>query len=184
MQAETQARSVPTRRRRREVLLALALAASGVTATTLTATGPASAAAGCRVDYIVANQWRGGFTANVTITNLGDALTSWRLTWSFTAGQTIAYKWNAVYTQTGGDVTASNVSYNGSLATGASTLIGFIADSPGANPVPSSFSLNGVVCAGPPVPTPSPTGDPVPPLPTPSRTPIGDPVPPTPRGLA
>ncbi|MFC4530478.1 cellulose binding domain-containing protein [Sphaerisporangium dianthi] len=175
-----QAVPLKTRRRWREALLALTLVASGVTAATLTVAGPASAAAGCRVSYVVANRWPGGFTANVTITNLGDAVTNWRLTWSFTAGETIAYQWNAVYTQSGADVNAVNVSYNGSLATGASTLIGFIANSSGANPMPSSFALNGVRCGGPAVPTPSPSGDPVPPLPTPSRTPTGDPAPPIP----
>jgi len=35
-----------------------------------------AAAAGCAVNYAVSSQWQGGFGANVTITNLGDALTS------------------------------------------------------------------------------------------------------------
>jgi len=47
----------------------------------------AHAAAGCRVTYSVSTQWPGGFTGNVALTNLGDPLTSWTLTWSFGAGQ-------------------------------------------------------------------------------------------------
>ncbi|WP_344043400.1 cellulose binding domain-containing protein, partial [Saccharothrix xinjiangensis] len=49
----------------------------------------ANAAVGCRVDYSVTNQWQGGFGANVTVTNLGDALSGWTLEWSFTAGQQV-----------------------------------------------------------------------------------------------
>ncbi|MFV2095485.1 cellulose binding domain-containing protein [Micromonospora sp. LOL_014] len=79
---------------------------------------PALAATGCRVDYQIASQWTGGFGAAIAVTNLGDPLTVWRLTWSFTAGQTVAQAWNAVVTQSGAQVTADNASCNGDLATG------------------------------------------------------------------
>ncbi|NKY82064.1 cellulose 1,4-beta-cellobiosidase, partial [Nocardiopsis dassonvillei] len=41
---------------------------------------PASAAAGCEVDYQL-NDWGSGFTASVEITNLGDAVNGWTLEW-------------------------------------------------------------------------------------------------------
>jgi len=41
-----------------------------------------AATAGCQVSYAVPSQWPGGFTANVNVTNLGNPLTSWTLTWS------------------------------------------------------------------------------------------------------
>ena len=60
----------------------------------------ASAAAGCRVTYTT-NQWPGGFTGNVGITNLGDPLTSWTLGWTFgDAGQKVVQGWSATFAQT------------------------------------------------------------------------------------
>ncbi|WBB96276.1 MULTISPECIES: cellulose binding domain-containing protein [unclassified Solwaraspora] len=70
-----------------------------------------AAAAGCSVNYAVSSQWPGGFGARVTITNLGDPLTSWTLTWSFGAGQTVMQAWNTSLTQSDSAVSASNVSY-------------------------------------------------------------------------
>ncbi|WP_308170103.1 pectinesterase family protein [Acrocarpospora catenulata] len=119
--------------------------------------GPASAAPGCRVTYAISSQWAGGFGADITITNLGDPLSSWQLRWNFTAGQTVVQGWNATYSQSGTAVTATNVSYNGALATGASTGIGFNGSWTGSNPVPSSFTLNGTTCTGSVISSPSPS---------------------------
>src|SRR4051794_3991272 len=60
-----------------------------------------AAVAGCRVTYKVTNQWSTGFGGDVTVTNLGDAITSWTLGWSFAAGQRITQAWNATVTQSG-----------------------------------------------------------------------------------
>ncbi|WP_367130145.1 pectate lyase [Saccharothrix sp. HUAS TT1] len=108
----------------------------------------AYAAVGCRVDYAVANQWGGGFGANVAITNLGDAMSSWTLEWSFTAGQRVDQLWGGEFTQSGSIVTVRNSAWNGSLATGATTTPGFNGSWSGSNPAPSSFKLNGVACTG------------------------------------
>src|SRR5688500_16959568 len=113
----------------------------------------AYAAVGCRVDYTVTNQWGGGFGANVTITNLGDALSSWSLEWTFTAGQRVDQLWGGEFSQSGSTVTVRNASYNGSLATGASTTPGFNGSWSGSNPAPTSFKLNGVTCTGSPTST-------------------------------
>jgi hypothetical protein len=128
-------------------------------ATALVVTGARAAAAGCRVDYQVTNQWPGGFGANVTITNLGDPLTGWTLAWSFPAGQTVTQAWNATVTQSGSQVTAINVAHNGSLGTGAGTSFGFNGSWTGSNPAPASFALNGTTCTTAPV-TPTPTTPP------------------------
>ena len=69
-----------------------------------------AASAGCSVSYTVTSQWQGGFNANVAITNLGSPLTSWTLTWDFTAGQQVTQGWNATYSQSGTKVTAANAS--------------------------------------------------------------------------
>jgi len=73
--------------RHRSLLAAAIVTAVAVTGALATAL-PAQAAVGCRVTYAVTSQWPGGFGANVTVNNLGDALTSWRLTWSTTTGPT------------------------------------------------------------------------------------------------
>jgi hypothetical protein len=119
---------------------------------------PAGAAtAGCSVSYAVSSQWQGGFGANVSITNLGDPLTSWTLTWSFSAGQTVTQAWNTSLTQSGSAVTAKNVSYNGSVATNGTVSFGFNGSWTGSNPAPTSFAVNGVTCTGSTGPTTAPT---------------------------
>jgi glucuronoarabinoxylan endo-1,4-beta-xylanase len=118
---------------------------------------PAGAeAAGCSVNYAVSSQWQGGFGANVTITNLGDALTGWTLTWSYGAGQKVTQAWNATLTQSGAAVTAANVSYNGSIPTGGTASFGLNGSWTGSNPVPADFAVNGVACTGGTTPTSAP----------------------------
>src|SRR5690242_6941476 len=109
---------IRSRTRPAVVIVAVACAVLAGTAIALSAQ---AATAGCSVAYSVPSQWSGGFTANVSITNLGDPITSWTLTWSYTAGQQITQAWNATTTQSGGQATASNLSYNGSIATNAGT---------------------------------------------------------------
>nr|WP_246108121.1 non-reducing end alpha-L-arabinofuranosidase family hydrolase [Saccharothrix saharensis] len=116
-----------------------------------------AAAAGCSVNFAVASQWQGGFSANVSITNLGDPLNGWTLTWSFGADQTVTQAWSASVTQSGSAVTAKNVSYNGSIPTGGSASFGFNGSWTGSNPVPTTFALNGVTCTGSTTTTTSPT---------------------------
>jgi len=127
-----------------------------------------AAAAGCSVSYAVSSQWQGGFGANVTITNLGDPLSGWTLTWSYGAGQTVTQAWNTALTQSGPAVTAKNVSYNGSVATGGTVSFGFNGSWTGSNPVPASFALNGVACTGGTGPTSPSTPTPTTPTPTPT----------------
>ncbi|WP_460849037.1 cellulose-binding domain-containing protein, partial [Phytohabitans suffuscus] len=137
------------------------LASAGVallaSAAVVVALPAGAAAAGCSVNYAVSSQWPGGFGANVTFTNLGDPLTSWTLTWSFGAGQTVTQAWNTSLTQSGSAVTARNVSYNGSVATNGTMSFGFNGSWTGSNPAPTSFALNGVACTGGVSPTTAPT---------------------------
>lgn len=129
---------------------AVALAAAA-TALTGVATAPAAqAAVGCSVKYSITSQWQGGFTGDVTITNVGDPLSSWTLTWRFSAGQRITQAWNATVSQSGDQVTVRNASYNANIATGASVTFGFNGSWNGSNPVPDSFTLNGTLCTGKP----------------------------------
>lgn len=127
----------------------------------------AAAAAGCQVSYSVGAQWSGGFTGNVRVTNLGDPLSNWTLTWSFTAGQQVTQAWNASVSQNGAQVTARNVSWNGGLGTNASTSFGFNGSwNNSSNPAPTNFALNGTACNGTTQPTAGPTQTPPTPRPT------------------
>ncbi|MFI7432399.1 pectate lyase [Micromonospora haikouensis] len=175
------------RQRRKSLLVVVAaatLAAAGVVATA----GVAQAAAGCRVSYAVGSQWPGGFSTTVTLTNVGDPITSWRLTWSFGAGQTITQAWNATVTQSGSAVTATNASFNGNLATNASAAFGFNGTwNNNSNPTPTSFAVNGVTCTGGTSPTtPGNPTTPPPTTPPPTTPPPTTPPPtgswPTPTG--
>ncbi|MFI9638674.1 arabinofuranosidase catalytic domain-containing protein [Micromonospora sp. NPDC051925] len=148
-------------------LAALVLIGSGAVGTP----HASAAAAGCQVDYTVSSEWPGGFGANVTITDLGDPVSSWQLTWSFGASQTITQLWNGSYTQSGAQVTVTNVSYNGSIPTGGNTSFGFNGSWAGSNPVPTSFALNGTTCTGGVTPTTTPGTPPSTPPPTTPGTP-------------
>jgi endoglucanase len=156
-----------------------ALVAAGVVAVAaglLVVVPNASAAAGCRVDYTVQNQWSTGFSGNVNITNLGDPLSSWRLEFGFADGQRITDSWNATWTQSAAQVTATNLSWNGAVGTGATVAAGFNASWSGRNTVPTAFTLNGVTCTGGVVTTPPTT---TPPTTTPPTTAPPTTTPPT-----
>jgi rhamnogalacturonan endolyase len=152
-------------------LLAVTTTGTLVAAFGLTGVIAVAATVGCRVDYRVTNQWQGGFGANIEITNLGDRIDGWTLTWSYTAGQRVTQVWNAAVTQNGGQVSASNVDYNRTLDTGGTVGFGFNATwNDSANPVPSAFALNGTTCTGSVAPTPTTTSPTTPPPTTPPPT--------------
>ncbi|WP_200941596.1 cellulase family glycosylhydrolase [Cellulomonas sp. Leaf395] len=152
----------------RKLLTAAAVALVALTGS-VAVTGQASAAAGCRVDYTVPNQWQGGFSAGVQVTNLGDPVTAWDLRFSFDTGQTVSQLWNGTVTQSGAAVSVRNAAWNGSIATNGTASVGFNGAYAGTNPSPSAFTLNGVACTGSPVtPSSSPTTSP---SATPSQTP-------------
>ena len=144
-------------------LTTLVLSAGGGTTPTPTPTKPPTATpttgitptptqtsgSSCHVTYTITNQWPGGFGATISITNTGTtAINGWTLTFAFPNGQTITQLWNGSYTQSGANVTITNVSYNGSIAAGAtvSSSPGFNGSWSGSNTVPTSFKLNGVSC--------------------------------------
>ncbi|RUL92217.1 CotH kinase family protein [Verrucosispora sp. FIM060022] len=91
----------------------------------------------CTATYAVTNQWTGGFQAEVRVTAGSAAIGNWTVTWTFANGQTISQAWNATVTSQGSAVTARNVSYNGTLAAGASTTFGFLGTFAGTNTAPS-----------------------------------------------
>jgi len=110
-------------------------------------TTPPPPSSSCSVSDVV-SAWNTGLTSNITIKNTGSStISSWSLAFTLPSGQTITSGWNATYSPTSGAVTAKNVSYNGTLAPGASTSIGFQANHSGNAGAPAAFSLNGAACS-------------------------------------
>ena len=94
------------------------------------------------------NAWNAGLVEEITITNRGSAaISGWKLAFKLPSGQVITGGWNATYAPSSGSVEATNVSYNASLAPGASTTIGLQATHTGNSGAASSFTLNGASCS-------------------------------------
>jgi len=156
------------------VSVSMVIAGGGATLANVSAH---AASTGCSVAYSVASQWQGGFTANLTLTNLGAAVTSWTVGWSFGAGQQVTQMWNATPTQSGAQVTAASMSYNGSVATNGTASFGFNGSwNNSSNPVPTAFTMNGVACTGA-VSTPPSSSSP-----SASASPSSSPTPPASQG--
>jgi endoglucanase len=143
----------PRLRRYLAATAALMLAAAGLGAVALAGAGPAgaapaSAATGCSVTNTVSSQWNTGFTAAITVTNLGAPLTSWTLGYSYAGNQQLSQGWSGTWSQSGSNVTVASASWNGSLATNGGTQIGANFSYSGTNTSPTAFTLNGVACTG------------------------------------
>jgi alpha-galactosidase len=108
---------------------------------------PVSGNGTCKVSYSV-NQWQGGFTANITLTNTGTStLNGWALKFTFPGNQQVTQAWNGIAAQSGANVTLTNASYNATLAAGSSVNPGFNGSWSGTNPNPTAFTLNGTACS-------------------------------------
>jgi endo-1,4-beta-xylanase len=107
---------------------------------------PGTGGGACKVTNSL-NPWNTGLTDNITITNnSSSAINGWSLKFNLASGQTITSGWNATYSPSSGQVTATNVSYNGTIPPGGSTTIGFQANHTGNTAEPTAFTLNGIPC--------------------------------------
>ena len=108
----------------------------------MTAAGPAeSATATCSATYSTESSWSGGFVGAVTVSNTGTtALTGWTVTFSFGGDQTVTDSWDTSLTQSLEYVTASSLSYNGSVAAGSNTSFGFQGTWSASNAAPASLT--------------------------------------------
>jgi len=122
----------------------------------------AAATTGCTVTYQNINAWQssptsGGFNATLAITNLGDPISHWTLTFTPPSGTAVTSGWNATFTF-GSTVSATDVGWNGGIATGATNTSVGVQGSwsrssagsapPSPFPQPTDFTLNGVRCTG------------------------------------
>jgi hypothetical protein len=124
------------------LLVSLGLvAAAGPQASAATTANTATAATACSASFAVQSQWSGGLVGGVTVTNTGtSALTAWTVTFTFGGDQKVTSAWGASLTQSIESVTATNASYDGSLAPSASTSFGFQGTWSTSDAAPSSLT--------------------------------------------
>ncbi|MFI7709097.1 cellulase family glycosylhydrolase [Nonomuraea sp. NPDC049480] len=108
----------------------------------------ADAAVSCSAAY--AKSWDNGsaFGATITVTNTGDPLTTWTLSFDFPDNQMITQMWDgtptpAAPTPAGAAITVNPASYNAAKATGATWTVGFNGTYTGGVNTPPTVS-----CAG------------------------------------
>jgi cellulose 1,4-beta-cellobiosidase len=101
----------------------------------------ASAATSCSASYVTASQWQGGFVANLTVNNTGTtAITGWTLTFTYPGDQKVTNAWNGNVTQSGEAITVTNMSYNGSIAAGGNTTLGWQGTWTNSDAAPASIT--------------------------------------------
>jgi cellulase/cellobiase CelA1 len=86
----------------------------------------------CSATPTVQTQWQTGYVVQpYTVTNTGtSAINGWTVTISLPAGHTLTGSWNAAVTTSGQTITAKSLSWNATLAPGASTSFGMQAGRP------------------------------------------------------
>jgi Cellobiohydrolase A (1,4-beta-cellobiosidase A) len=84
------------------------------------------------------NSWGSGYQMNVTVSNNGSgSISGWTLALNFDEDPQLTGGWNASISQSGNTISASNISWNGNLASGQSTSFGFQGNSDGSLSTPS-----------------------------------------------
>jgi O-glycosyl hydrolase len=121
--------------------------ASGAASFTWTVSSSTSPGGSCAVSYTPDN-WTGGFTANIVITdNASTAINGWTLAFTFPGDEKITNAWNGVATQSGENVSITNESYNSTIAAnGGTTSLGFQGTWSASDAVPTAFTVNGTAC--------------------------------------
>jgi xyloglucan-specific exo-beta-1,4-glucanase len=100
----------------------------------------------CQVSY-VKQEWAGGFTANLTLTNTGTAaINGWTLTFTFPGDQKVTTAWSATVSQNAQQVTATNASYNATISPGGNATFGFQGTWTTNDTSPTGFAVNGTTC--------------------------------------
>jgi endoglucanase len=112
--------------------------------------GPAQAAStgpAVTCTYTVESAWQGGFTADIKITNNGPtAINGWTLHWTFGEYTSEIVAWQSILSAPDGvHATATNMSYNATIPSGYSTLLGWNGRSFSTS-VPTDLSVNGTAC--------------------------------------
>jgi len=129
------------------------LAVAALTGTAIGAMAPSAVAdttPTCQVTYKVISQWSTGFSVDGLIKNTGTTTIGpgWTLAFAFgDSGQVVQLGWAIGLTQSGRQVTGTNMPWNASIPPGGGVRIGFNGGLTGANPPPAEFTLNGARCS-------------------------------------
>jgi cellulase/cellobiase CelA1 len=108
--------------------------------------GRGSAAPGTvKAAYAVRSQWKDGFNAEVTLTNLSSQpLTGWTVQLDLPKGVDVTSTWGAKAEQSPGRLVLRSQAYNTYLEAGGALRMGF--EAKGAPAQPTSCSVNGSPC--------------------------------------
>src|SRR5438105_8322247 len=115
---------------------------------------PSHAAGGLSATYSRVQEWPGSFFQGqyVIANGTSSAVTSWTLTFTLPAGDTLQNWWGANVTQSGTLFTAIPLS-GSSIAAGSSATMGFLSTEGGGLADPANCKLNGGPCTGGPAPS-------------------------------
>ena len=121
-----------------------AVGSSAVTRASTTTVGTGTGT--CHVGFNIVNSWNTGFQVGLSIQNTGTTpINGWTLTWTFPGAQQVSQLWNGTATQSGAAVSVTNLSYNATIAPGATYGdAGFTGA--GTAGTPTNFAINGVPC--------------------------------------
>jgi cellulase/cellobiase CelA1 len=121
----------------------------GVALTAAAVAGPAGAAradaaAACEVVYQT-SQYTGGFTAAITVRNIGSAtIDGWTFRFPLDLTATVVEFWNADLLSASGVVAARDKTWNAVVPPGGSIDVGFRAA--GTSGAPAGFTVNDLPC--------------------------------------
>ncbi|MGW4113360.1 glycoside hydrolase family 9 protein [Actinosynnema sp. NPDC004786] len=100
----------------------------------------------CRVVW-QASTWSSGMSVNITVTNTGtQAWNGWKLEFTLPGNQKISQGWSATWAQSGQAASATNLSWNRTVAPNASVNVGFNSSGSGSTTPPTDFRVNGNPC--------------------------------------
>jgi endo-1,4-beta-xylanase len=101
----------------------------------VTTSGGGGGTGGCSITLVTQTQWQTGYVIQpARVTNTGTAgITGWTVTVTLPAGHAVTGFWNATESVSGQTVTFHGVSFNSSLAAGASGEFGFQASRAGTS---------------------------------------------------
>lgn len=130
--------------KRRLTLAGLATAVAGAIAAAIVLIAPSASAE--TAAFTRTSSWGSGYEAKFTVTNsTSSTITSWKVEFDLPSGSTMGTYWDALVSTSGQHVTATNRSWNGTLAPNATTSFGFIVT---GNGDPTNCTVNGSSCSG------------------------------------
>jgi endoglucanase len=111
-------------------------------------TGGGNTNAPATCDYAISNEWNSGFNGSITLTNTSTTtINGWQVGWSFTDGSTLDSGWSATFTGTGtSTATATPLSWNSTIAPGASVTFGFKGIKGTQNSAAPVVAVTGDIC--------------------------------------